>query len=135
MRNSPRKTSLLARFRREDGAVTVEAVLWIPFFVMCLTLLADAALMFYGQARALKVVQDANRALSVGTFTDYEETKTYIKTSLAQMSPNAEVQTVSDDGIITTVVKMPVNDLVAIGFFTSLTKFDMHVVAQMVKEF
>lgn len=125
----------LRRFRREDGAVTVEAVLWIPFFVFCLTLIADASLIFYGQARALQVAQDANRALSVGTLSSAEEVGEYITGTLASMSPNATSQTVSNDGILTTVVSMPASDLAAVGFFTSMTSFEMQVVAQMVQEF
>lgn len=125
----------LRRFRREDGAVTVEAVLWVPFFVICLTMVADAALIFYGQARALQVAQDANRALSVGTLTSPADAQNYVTTALATMSPNASAQTVSNDGILTTVVSLPASDLAAVGFFTSLTSFQMQVVAQMVQEF
>lgn len=125
----------LRRFRREDGAVTVEAVLWVPFFVIVLTLIADAALIFFGQARALQVAQDANRALSVGSLATHEEAQTYITAQLATMAPNASAQTVSNDGILTTVVSLPASDLAAVGFFTSLTSFQMQVVAQMVQEF
>lgn len=125
----------LRRFRREDGAVTVEAVLWVPFFVICMTMIADAALIFFGQARALQVAQDANRALSVGTLASPDEAQTYIQDTLAKMSPNASAQTVSTDGILTTVVSLPASDLAAVGFFTSLTSFQMQVVAQMVQEF
>ena len=127
--------AVLGRFRREDGAVTVEAVLWIPFFVFCLTMVADAALIFYGQARALQVAQDANRAYSVGSLASYDEAKQYIEGTLESMSPNATSQTISNDGIVTTVVSLPASDLAAVGFFTSLTSFDMQVVAQMVQEF
>lgn len=123
------------RFRREDGAVTVDAVLWIPFFVICLTMVADAALIFYGQARALQVAQDANRAYSVGTLASSDDTETYIEGTLSRISPNASAQTVSNDGILTTVVSIPASDLAAVGFFTSLTTFEMQVVAQMVQEF
>lgn len=125
----------LRRFRREDGAVSVDAVLWVPFFVICLTMVADAALIFFGQARALQVAQDANRALSVGTLESTDEAQTYISNALASMSPNATSQTISDDGIVTTVVSLPASDLAAVGFFTSLTSFQMQVVAQMVQEF
>ena len=48
--------SLFRRFRKEDdGAVTVAAVLWLPFFVVILTMVADLAMIFYGQARAQEV--------------------------------------------------------------------------------
>lgn len=126
---------ILGRFRREDGAVSVEMVIWLPFFALTLTVLADAALIFYGQARALQVAQDANRALSVGRLSSYEATSEYVTSTLAKMSPNATAQTTSDDGVITTVVTLPASDLAAVGFIRSLTTFKMQVVAQMVKEF
>lgn len=125
----------LRRFRREDGAVTVEAALWVPFFVIILTMLADASTIFYGQARALQVAQDANRAYSIGTLASADDAETFVTDTLATMSPNATVETTSNDGLITTVVSLPASDLAAVGFFTALTSFRMQVVAQMVQEF
>ena len=132
---SHRITRLADLFRREDGNVTIEAVLWVPFFVVCLTLITDAALIFYGQARATQVAQDGNRAFSVGDLTTTDDTQAYIEERLAQLSPNATARTFRDKGLITTVVTVPTGDLDAVGLFTSLTSIDMQVVAQMVQEF
>lgn len=132
--NTPTPTAL-RRFRREDGAVTVAAALWVPFLVFVLTVLADASTIFYGQARALQVAQDANRALSVGTLQSSDEAQTYITNALSGISPNVSSQTSSDDGVLTTIVTLPASDLVAVGFMTSLTSFQMRVVSQMVQEF
>lgn len=130
-----RLKALLGRFRKEDGAVTVAAVLWIPFFVIFLSMLADAALIFYGQARALQVAQDANRSYSVGKLTTEGEAEDYVEAALSKISPNASASTTHQDFLIRTVITIPASDLAAIGFFTSLTSFQMQVVAQMVKEF
>jgi Flp pilus assembly protein TadG len=127
--------NLMRRFRREDGAVTVAAVLWIPFFVILMTMLADAAMIFYGQARALSVAQDANRSLSVGKFSSYGETEDWVELALNKISPHATATTTSEDYLIRTVINMPASDLAAVGFFSSLTSFRVQVVAQMVKEF
>ena len=54
--------------RHDNGGVTIEAVLWMPVFVALLCLVADASLIFGRQAEVLRVVQDANRAMSVGKF-------------------------------------------------------------------
>lgn len=136
---SLKKQSLIGaamrRFRREDGAVTVEAVLWVPFFFVLLTLVADAALIFYGQAQALQVAQDANRGFSTGAFTSADEATDFIEASLERISPNASAQTVFNDGIVTTVISLPAADLDAVGFFTSFSSFEMQVVSQMVQEF
>lgn len=122
-------------FRREDGAVTVEAVLWVPFFFVLLTLITDAALIFYGQARALQVAQDANRSFSTGAFTSTDDAEAFIQDSLEDISPNATAETVFNDGIVTTVISLPAGDLDAVGFFTAFNSFEMQVISQMVQEF
>lgn len=123
------------RFRREDGAVTVEAALWLPFFVILVTVVADAALIFYGQARTLQIAQDANRAYSTGILATQAEAQEYIKARMKGISDNAEAEMNWNDGLITTVVNVPTSDLVAVGMLTTLTSIDMRVRAQMVKEF
>lgn len=133
--NSTGCKQVMRRFSKEDGAVTVEATLWVPFFVIIITLVADVALIFYGQARALEVAQDANRAYSIGTLATTDETKTYITSRLSTLSPNATAHVNFERGLITTVIVLPTSDLDAVGFFTSLASMDMQVVAQMVKEF
>ncbi len=124
----------LGEFRREDGNVTVESALRVPFFVLLLTLMADAALVFYGQARALQIAQDGNRAYSIGQLTSTEATETFIEQELDALSPNAVAQTTTYRGLITTVVTVPTSDLAAVGIFTALASVDMQVVAQMVQE-
>ena len=126
--------SALRRFRDEDGTVSVEAVLWIPFFVFFLTLIADGALIFYGQARALEVTEDANRAFSIGEVTR-EEAVEQIEARLSTISPNASAQINTVDGLITTIVTIPTSDLDAVGFVTSLASINMQVVSQMVQEY
>ena len=123
------------RFAKEDGAVSVEAVLWLPFFVFLVTMLADVALVFHGQARALEVAQNVNRSYSVGDIASLADAKTEITTQLASMSPNAEAFVNYDQGLITTIVVVPTSDLDAVGLLTSLASVDMKVVSQMVKEY
>ncbi len=51
---------------RDDGTATVEAVLWLPVFLLFFCLVADAALVFYNKNQIHRLVQDTNRRLSVG---------------------------------------------------------------------
>ena len=131
----PAWTRAIRRFSDDDGAVSVEAVLWLPFFVLMVTLLADVALVFHGQARALEVAQNVNRAYSVGDIATPEEASEQLTAELASMSPNAEAYVNYEKGLITTIVVLPTSDLDAVGLFTSLASVDMSVVSQMVKEF
>ena len=123
------------RFLGESGAASIEAALWLPFFVVLMTLVADAALIFHGQSRALKVMQEANRDYAVGYLATAAETEAQIVTALSQLSANVQAFTTEDEGIITTIVTMPSRDLDAVGFFTSLASVDMKIVSQQVREF
>ncbi len=122
------------RFCGESGSVTVEAALWLPFFVILLTLIADVALIFHGQARALDVAQKANRALSTGELKSTSETEEYILLTMSQISPNAVAVTAVNRGLITTTLTLPAGDLDAVGFFTGLSSFNMQVTSQQVME-
>jgi Flp pilus assembly protein TadG len=119
-----------AFWRQESGGVTIEAVLWMPVFVALLCLVADASLIFGRQAEVLRVVQDANRAMSVGRFSSDGEldatdvTEAYIKDRISGLAPNATVDTTVTSGVIRTVVTIPSSDLTAntpIGFLDALT--------------
>ncbi len=125
--------SLFRRFlKKEDGGVTVAAVLWLPFFVIILTMVADLAMIFYGQARAHEVAENVNRSLSVGQYSSFAEAESAVRTALSPISPNARATTTSEDYMIRTVVTLPTSDLSAIGFFSSL---EVTAVAHMVQEF
>ena len=133
---TPSKDSLIRRFRREDdGAVTVAAVLWLPFFVFVLTLVFDVAMIFYGQAQAQQVAEDVNRSLSVGAISSSGEAETLARTSLYKLSPNASASTSTEDFMIRTVVRMPSSDLAGVGVFSSIANFEITAVAHMVLEF
>lgn len=116
--------------------MSVEAVLWIPVFVTLLCLVADASLIFGRKAEVLRVVQDANRAMSVGRFRSDVETETFIKDRIVGLAPSAVIDTTYDvpTGVIRTVVSIPSSDLTGgtpIGFLDSLT---IEVVAEHLSE-
>lgn len=129
------KQSLRGFAKADDGAVTVASVLWVPFFVFVLTLVFDVAMMFYGQARAHEIAEDVNRSLSIGHISSFEEAETVARTALARLSPNVTAQSSSQDYMLRTVVRMPASDLATVGFFGSLTGFEITAVAHMVQEF
>jgi Flp pilus assembly protein TadG len=123
-------------FREEtDGSATIESVLWLPFFVFFLVLIADTSFIFHNQAQITRVVQDANRALSVGRLSSTDEAETYIGTALANVSNQVEASSVIENGIISTSVKVPVDDLVAVGFFDFLAGYDVEVTAEHFVEY
>lgn len=121
--------------RRDNGNMTVAFALWLPFIMAFFCLIADTALVFYGQARALQVAQDANRAFSVGKLQTSADTERWVKLALSSISPNATARTQTQDSIVTTSVTMPARDLIAVGFFPSITSLQVTAIAQMAMEF
>jgi Flp pilus assembly protein TadG len=135
-----RRWSLARWLGAEDGSTTVEAVLWIPFFLLLLALVADASLLFHRQAQMLRAVQDANRAFSTGQFTSPADVQA---TLLAQYAPlSASVRAVSEldtatvpGGIIRTSLSVPARDVAGLGLIASLTDFTLTVTSQHYREF
>jgi Flp pilus assembly protein TadG len=119
--------------RNENGGATVEFVLWVPVFVFVLCLVADASLIFGGQAQVLRIVQDSNRAVSIGRFRTTDEAKAYIESRIGQITPNAEVTVTIASGIVRTVVDMPASDLTATSL-SILDTIDVAVVSEQLLE-
>ena len=138
MRNSE-KYNLATRYRLfakdESGSSTIEAVLWLPMFMLLLSMVADASFIFHGQAQALRIVQDGNRAFSVGRLEDTAATQAYIRSNLISLSRGARVTTTLSGGIITTTALISVDDLLAIGSVGALTGFDITVKSQHFLEY
>lgn len=105
----------VALLREEDGAATVEAVIWIPTFILMIALAADVAMVFHSHSRVLRVAQDVNRAMSVGRITSTDDAEATI---VAMLSPYQGVaaSTSVHDGIITTDVTVPAASAMPLGF-------------------
>jgi Flp pilus assembly protein TadG len=125
---SPRLKALLKRFRRDErGSATIEAVLWLPMFVIFFVMIADVSLVFFRQTEVLRVVQDGNRALSVGRFGGAAEVEQFVKDTIAPMTTRAQVTTTVNSGVINTKALVPVEDLVAVGMFNFLNGYNIAV--------
>lgn len=109
------KQRLRQFLRNEGGSASVESLFWIPLFVFFLVLVLDVSFIFFGKAQALRVIQDGNRALSVGRFDDTATTEQSIASALAPYAPNAEITSVVNDGVVTTTAKIPATDLMVVG--------------------
>jgi Flp pilus assembly protein TadG len=130
------RNKLFRKFRRaEDGAATVEAVLWLPFFVLTFVLIADLSFVFRRQAEIQRIVQDANRLYSVGFLQSESEAETWVKDAIATLSTSAIVDAVEDGGVIRTQVLVPVDDLVAVGGFDFLSGYRISVQTEQMIEF
>lgn len=117
---------LRGRFLRdENGAVTVESVLWVPVYLLFFALIADVSLIFHGQAKALRIAYDGNRQASLGQFATAADTSAAIRTRIQAFAPNATVNTTFGTDDIVTQVTLPTNDMVAVGTITRILNINM----------
>lgn len=128
----------LPTFRRgEDGTATVEAVLWFPIFIAVFGLMVDSAIIFHGQSKVLRVVQDANRKLSIQSLDTDADVVAYINAELGRIGITPTQTIAQSDaltGIVSTAVEVPASELQLLGYFSVLTNLDLTVTAQHMRE-
>lgn len=106
----------LTAFRRDaEGSATVEAVIWLPLFMFILGLAVDVSMTFHAHSRVLKVVQDVNRAYSVGRIETVEEAESMVAALLPDFANAMIVESNVVNGIIDTRVQVPLSDIVILG--------------------
>ncbi|WP_424941483.1 TadE/TadG family type IV pilus assembly protein [Aliiroseovarius sp. S253] len=125
------------KLMNEDGTATVETVLWLPVLFMIFVLIINTSFVFYKQSIIMRVVQDANRALSVKRLDSVDDTQTYIKTRISHLSSNGTATTTINEstGVITSTAVIPVSDLVFNGKFNFLEDFSVRVSSQHFVEY
>ncbi|HQU68750.1 MAG TPA: TadE/TadG family type IV pilus assembly protein [Albidovulum sp.] len=120
--------------RKEDGSATIEAVIWIPFFLMLFGLLADVSMIFYNQSRLLRIVQDANRNMSVGRLTDSNATVEFVEAQGRAVSPHVTSTSSVTAGLITTTATVPMQDIDLFGVAGVFRNLNMTVRAEHLME-
>ena len=124
----------------DDGSATVEAVLWIPFFMLLLALIADASFLFHRQAQMLRSVEDANRAFSTGQLDSTDAVQAVLVAQYTSLSDDVRAVSVLDTnnvpgGIIRTSLSIPARDVNSIGLIASLSNLNLTVTTQHYREF
>ena len=125
---------LLTFGRSQDGAATVEAVLWTPVFLLLFGMVADTSIVFGRQAEILRIIQDSNRSLAVGAFQSVEQAENYIIEKVEVFSGNTTVDVAIVDGIISTSVSVPAADLTSTGLFDAINTLTITVGASQMSE-
>ena len=112
-------TRFVGRFARdESGAVTVEAVIWIPVFFFVLMLITDASLAFFSRAEAFRIVQNGNRAYSVGDLASTAAVETWVEGAFTRSKSDDATTTISTDKtLVTTQLSFPIVQVVAFSTF------------------
>lgn len=106
----------------DDGNATIEAVIWTPIFVMVLAVTVNISMIYFYQAKYLRVIQDANRAYAVGRLASLAETEAYVSTYLGTTSDELVISSSEADGVVSTRVTVPLTELIPMSsldrFFT-----------------
>lgn len=121
--------------RGESGAATIEAVLWLPFFVMLFAMLVDVSMIFHGQTRVMRIIQDANRNTSIGRLDTPGDTESFILSRLGGFSPHASAATNITAGLVTTTVSVPLADLDVLGVVSAFSDSKLTVRADHLMEY
>lgn len=116
------------------GSATIETVLWLPMFIFILTLLAETSMVFADQSTVTRIIEDTNRQLSTGAIATVKSAVDTIKSRVTTISPNAVVTTTLANGIFTSSVSMPIEDLIAPGLGQIFVGFNVVVVSQFTDE-
>lgn len=85
----PRRSGLLRRFkRREDGASTIAAVLFLPFFIMIMAASVEICVLIFKQTMLDRGVEMTTRVMRLGldAMPDHEELKRSICNNVAIVS-------------------------------------------------
>jgi Flp pilus assembly protein TadG len=128
----PLRRFFLNRFLREaDGAITVEAVLWVPVYLVFFALITDVSLMFHGYSKALRVAQDTNRQASTGYYVEETDLEAITLANLQSFAPNATVKTTLDELAasphVITNISVPSSDLLAVGLIGVFAEINIQV--------
>jgi Flp pilus assembly protein TadG len=118
----------------ENGAATIEAVLWLPMFFYILSLSVDVTMIFHAYSRVVRAVEDVNRGLSIGRITSIDEGKAKLASSLASYSGMTSSIAIVD-GVVVTNVAVPVSSLVVTGAASLLMSNSVQVKTQQYVEF
>lgn len=128
------------RFARDEaGAVTVEALFWIPFFFSVLMLITDVSMAFFAKAEAFRIVQNANRLYSIqaeyadGQYMDTAaEVETWIETAYSERSLGADAITdvTTSTAVVSTRMTIPIPDVMLFNIFGTASDWVMTVNSQ-----
>ncbi len=104
----------------ENGAISVEFVLWMPVFFLVLMLITDTTLVFSAEARLWSITRDAARQMSIYQI-DEDTVAAYVAENAIGLNGDLTV-TASDTGPdIWVQVSMPIADVALFGVFSALS--------------
>ncbi|MBD3805118.1 MAG: hypothetical protein EP320_09715 [Rhodobacteraceae bacterium] len=120
--------------RDEEGSATIEGLLWLPLFVGLMGITVDVSMVFNAHARIKGVLEDVDRAYSVGRLESTAQVEERVAALLAHYGDTVTVSTTEVDGIIGTTVTVPMSKLVATKFLPKILDMTLTVQDYRYKE-
>ncbi|GGG81002.1 hypothetical protein GCM10011415_33110 [Salipiger pallidus] len=121
--------------RAETGSITVETVIWLPLFLALMSAIVDISMVFHRESTMLRVIQDANRAYSVGRIASSDAVERSVLAAVTSYAENASVSTTMVDGVISTRLQVPTSDLMPIYALPAFSNRWVVVETQQFAEF
>lgn len=120
----------------ENGSASIETIIWMPIFAMLLGLIMNVSMVFFNESQILRVVQDGNRAFSLGRLDNSDAVEAYIAERLAYLEATLTVDTQVANGFITTTLSAPATDMMPFNFMSkAFASVTVGVSAQHIIEF
>lgn len=121
--------------REEDGATaSIEFCFWALTWSVVFTALVDISTIFHGQNEIMRVVQDANRQMSIQRLKDDAAVKSYIETRLDAAGIKAKsVDVQSNNAVVATSVTVN-SDQWSFGMMKRVASFDIEVTQAHIRE-
>lgn len=122
------------RLRDESGNATVEAVLWLPLFLLFLALVFDTSMTFFNQSQILRLTQDANRGVATGQIRSASEAEEFIRSGVQLLGANPTVSTVVAGNIVRSQVVVRAGDLGGVGLLGLIGNIELRIGSQHLLE-
>ncbi|KAA9009774.1 TadE/TadG family type IV pilus assembly protein [Histidinibacterium aquaticum] len=114
----PALSRLWRRMRREEGSVTLEYVLWLPVWLLIMTLTVDATMLFQQRSQFYVAARDTSRLVAVGAKTA-SEAETLVEQGFSRYT-GFDASVTMADGFVTTAVSAPFSSITAFsGYLAS----------------
>ena len=119
----------------EDGSHTIEFVLWVPIFILILSLVVDVCFLFLAQSRMFDVASDATRQLAIGRKTPSEARQYAIdNASFRGVTAGADASCGTTPGTCEVTITLPSRDVAVTGVLNFLATDNLTATVRQLEE-
>ncbi len=124
-----RPSAWRGRLKDDSGSASIEAVIWMPVFIVFIALVFDASMIFMNRAHVMRAIQDGNRLYAVGRVNTLEETEAAIAAGVARFGATVEPVTQRQGQFVQSVVTVRAGDLSGVGLLQPFANLQLTIFA------